>query len=93
MSIRNYPDKYLYCVAYRHNTVDQGSFVRKDSHGRNRIEQDLRCSACEWSVRVLFSMRGVPMGRRIYDKPPGYSPVPGVREAQAEYARRHPPQR
>ena len=90
MSVRDYPDKYLYCVAFRHNTIDQGSFVRQDSHGRNRIEQHLRCG-CEWAVRVLFSMRNVPMGKRIYDKPPGYSPVPGVREAQQEWIRRHPP--
>jgi len=90
MSVRDYPEKYLYCVAYRHNTVDQGSYVRKDKYNRNRIEQELQCG-CGWSVRVLFSMRGVPMGKRAYDMPPGYSPVPGIREAQQEYARRHPP--
>lgn len=91
MGIRDYPDKYLFCVAHRHNTVDQGSFVRLDKYGQRRIEQDLRCE-CEWAVRVLFNMRKQPLGKRIYDYPPGYRPVPSIRDAQAEYARRHPPQ-
>jgi len=90
MSLKSYPDKYLFCAAFGHAKQDQGSFMEADKYGQARITQYFRCG-CEWQVRVFFSTRSVPLGKRSYEKPPGYSPVPGRLEAQQEWMRRHPP--